>query len=162
MTYHQPHPKIPRDNPGGATVASLSALDGAQALAVLLYRDWLDGADGQDRVRDVFVQNLDQGQAAIAIQGWGALIDELMRHARRPLMRHALSCPCVGADEAAFAQILSLAACGEREEVLLILSLLIRADRTLCALVAAESAGRAIHRSALALARARPVSASLH
>ncbi len=61
-------------------------------------------------------------------------------------MRHAVTCRCVGADEAVIAQVLSLAARGEREDAMLILSLLVAGDRLLPAVHIAQQAGLVVLR----------------
>ncbi|CAM4308631.1 hypothetical protein [Palleronia rufa] len=162
MSLQHPVNDACRTNPGGAAVASLPALDGAQALSVLMYRDWFGGAEGRRRVEAVLSEALGPDRAHGALEDWDQLLEELVRHARRPLMCHHPSCQCVGADEAVFAQTLSLAAEGEREEAMLMLSLVIRADRLLVALNAAERAGRAVRWCARSLCRARAGGTPVH
>lgn len=54
-------------------------------------------------------------------------------------MRHALHCKCLGADEACFANFIATAATGEREDAMLIATLIVRADvAPLIASLAAE------------------------
>ncbi|RYH02612.1 hypothetical protein EU805_08290 [Salipiger sp. IMCC34102] len=148
-------------NPGGATVGDLRGMSGDGALAILMYRDWFDGEMGRARVADVFVQAIPR-EASAAMSNWTTLMSELVTHARRPLVRHGLQCHCVGADEAVFAQLLNLASHGEREEAMLMLSLLMPADRTLCALQAAESCGCTLRRCALRMANTPPPNAKIH
>lgn len=161
MTAAFDRPTSDSQNPGGATVGDLHAIEGDRALAILMYRDWFDGTDGRERVASVFDQALgSEGDHALAT--WTTLMTELVVHARRPLIRHGLSCRCIGADEAVFAQILALAMAGEREEALMILSLLIPADRSLPALHAAERCGCNLRRCALRFASAIPADSTLH
>ncbi|SFI89893.1 hypothetical protein [Celeribacter neptunius] len=63
------------------------------------------------------------------------------RHARRPLCPHAMSCDCLGADEAVLAQFVRLAAKGQREDACLMAMLLIRADVAPLAVSLAEQLG---------------------
>lgn len=150
-------------NPGGATVASLRALDDVQVLAVMLMRDGFDGPQGLARVHDAFVEILGKDAGPAAAEHWTGFARFLLAHARRPLMRHALTCPCVGADEAVVAQLLHLAATGAREDAILILTLLVPADRALCAVTLAENAGLAVMRAARTAAwRPAPTIPRLH
>ncbi|CUH33565.1 hypothetical protein JSE7799_00994 [Jannaschia seosinensis] len=158
MTFSFSPPKAPA-NPGAAPVAHLHSLGRVQALAVLLFRDWFEGPAGRARAGDLFRQGL--GSAAEgAILQWADFAEVLAANPRRPLMRHDLTCTCVGADEAVMAHVLALAAEGAREDAMLILSLLVPGDRLLPAMHAAEQAGLAVLRTAVALDRDRH--ATLH
>lgn len=140
-------------NPGGAAVASLRGLGQMQAMAVMMMRDGFSGPAGQQRVREVFLHTLGTEAGTAAADAWDDFAGFLLAQARRPLMRHALPCPCVGADEAVVAQILHLAATGAREDAMLTLTLLVPADRALCAEARAEAAGLAVMRAARIAAR---------
>ena len=142
-----------RPNPGGATVADLHALDDDQALAVMMMRDWFEGPDGMWRVRDAFVHTLGEKAGEDAADAFGGFLRFVVAEARRPVMRHALACRCVGADEAVLAQILALAATGAREDAMLTLALLVPADRAFCEIARAEAAGLATLRAARIAAR---------
>ena len=148
MSAHDPGLADGRANPGGAAVADLRAMDGEQALAVLLFRDSFAGPEGTARIRALFATAMGPAGGAEAFEAWSALLRALTRHARRPLVRHGLGCLCVGADEAALAQILRLAARGQREDAMLCLSLLMPGDRLMLAMGDAETAGRAVMRAA--------------
>lgn len=151
MTLHNPlsppHGALP--GPGAATVGDIRRMDGAQALAVMLLRDWFDGPDGRGRVARTFERALGPLAGPAAHQAWSEVMDVLSRDVRRPVMRHALSCRRVGADEAVIAHVLALAARGEREDAMLILSLLVPGDRLILTIHAAERAGLALMRVAL-------------
>ncbi|WP_371155174.1 hypothetical protein [Jannaschia sp. 2305UL9-9] len=148
MTIHDPLSPASQStgNPGGATVADLRALDSLQSLIVLMFRDWCDGPDGQQRVTQVFQGALGRLPGDTGLAAWIEMMAILSDDVRRPVMRHALTCRCVGADEAVIAQVLSLAGQGEREEAMLVLSLLVSGDRLLMAVNAAERAGLACMR----------------
>lgn len=153
MTFPFTPPASPV-NPGAMPVAHLHGLDRVRALSVLLYRDWFEGPEGRARVGDTFRQSL--GPAAEgAILRWADFAEELAASPRRPLMRHDLTCPCVGADEAVTAHVLALAAEGAREDAILILSLIVPGERLLQAAHAAEQAGLVVLRAAIAMDRAR-------
>ena len=157
MTVHETIARRPPPDPGaeagGATVGDLRAMDGARALAILMFRDWFEGGCGQARVADLFEEALGAAAGPVATDAFGACLDGLGRHARRPLVRHALQCNCVGADEAVFAQLLESAATGAREDAMMILSLIVPGDRGVLLLREAEAAGLAIMRVARTMAR---------
>lgn len=149
MSAYRPIPPVPTvPNPGGATVTDLGAMEGSQALSVMVLRDWFDGPQGRARVGATFAEVLGAAAAAPAIAAWTELGDLISDGTRRPVMRHAVTCRCVGADEAVIAQALSLAARGEREDAMLILSLLVAGDRLLPAVHVAQQAGLAVLRLA--------------
>lgn len=162
MTLHHRQERFTALTAGAVAVGTLTTMDPAGALAVLLFRDWRDGPIGRERAGAVIAEALDARAARDAIGAWDALLDELDRHARRPLAAHGIGCACVGADEAIVAQALSLAARGEREDAMLIFSLIMRADRLPCVMAAAETAGRAVMRCAVAMCRCRPAGTALH
>lgn len=135
-----------RPNPGGATVADIRTLDGLQSLAILMFRDWFDGPAGRTRVEQVFEGALGTGAGVAGLDAWDEMMTVLSDGVRRPVMRHSLTCQCVGADEAVIAQVIALAGRGEREDAMLILSLLVSGERLLPAIHSAERAGRALMR----------------
>ncbi|CTQ51457.1 hypothetical protein [Jannaschia donghaensis] len=157
MTWHDPvlPPDPYRLTRGGAPVADLRTLDGFQALSVMLFRDWFDGDEGRARVAHAFETALDGQAGTAALTAWEEMMDVLSHGVRRPLMRHDLTCRCVGADEAIVAQILTLAARAEREDAMLILSLLVPAERLLPATHIAQRAGLAVMRIDLRTRRRR-------
>ncbi len=71
MSAYRPiSPVMPVPDPGGATVADLSAMEGSQALCVILLRDWFDGAQGRARVGATFADALGAAAAVPAILAW--------------------------------------------------------------------------------------------
>ncbi|WP_299650775.1 hypothetical protein [uncultured Jannaschia sp.] len=144
MSLHDP--LTPPPNPGAATVADLQAMDGAQALGVMLLRDWFDGPEGRTRVEGVFAEAFGPAGGDMAREAWADFAALLTSGTRRPVMRHAVTCRCVGADEAVIAQVVTLAARGEREDAMFVLSLLVPGDRLLSAVQTAERAGIALLR----------------
>ncbi|MDB2407774.1 hypothetical protein N9W17_04535 [Jannaschia sp.] len=151
MSLHDPlFPEhFTRSNPGAATVADIRTLDGFQSLTIMMLRDWFDGPAGRTRVEQVFEGALGQGAGAAGLDAWDEMMTVLSNGVRRPVMRHSLTCQCVGADEAVIAQVIALAARGEREDAMLILSLLVSGERLLPAIQSAERAGRTLMRITL-------------
>ena len=149
MTIHNPlTPPQPASLAGAAPVADLRALDAARALAVLMFRDWFDGPCGQERVCGMFCDVLGDDTGPVAFEAWSDCLDSLARHGRRALVHHVADCNCVGADEALVAQLFDSAASCAREDALMILALIMPADRGWLVLPSAERAGLAILRVA--------------
>jgi hypothetical protein len=143
----------PASEHGLAAVGELRAMPPARSLAIRLLRDGLAGGPaGRRRMAALLAAALGPQGAAPAIAAWEDLAGALALHARRPLRLRPVACALVGADEAAASLAIGLAAQGEREEALLMLSLLVRADRMLPALDAAERWGLSLER----VARGRP------
>ncbi|MEP5153663.1 hypothetical protein [Planktotalea sp.] len=115
-------------NRGGTAVGFLNELDSVEAAAVIYLRLWCNGADSQMQVRNDFICTLGAEKGARALQSFEQLCDLCARHGRRPLMRHSVQCKCLGSDESCFANFIASAAMGEREDAMLIATLLVRAD----------------------------------
>ena len=102
---------------GGAPVGQLDELDPHRARAVSLYR--LACAGERERLVDAFAARLPPAEVAEAMAGLSRLMRALTDGAPRPLVYHGETCPCVGAHENAFAELLAAAATGSEEDALL-------------------------------------------
>ncbi|HMQ92825.1 MAG TPA: hypothetical protein PKA33_10500 [Amaricoccus sp.] len=138
---------------GGATVGHVAELDAVAAGAVICLRRWCDGPAAQAQMREDFARALGPEAGGSAMRAFEELCDLCARHGRRPLMRHHVACKCIGADEACFANFVALASEGDREDAMLIATILVRADIAMCLLARAEAFGLALKRMSL---RARP------
>jgi hypothetical protein len=140
-------------NRGGAAVGFITELDGIEAASVIYLRLWCDGPEAQAQVGDDFASSLGPEQGRKALKSFEDLCSLCCRHGRRPLMRHSLQCKCLGADESCFANFIAAAATGEREDAMLIATLLVRPDMApLIASLAAE-VGHAFMRMRLSAPR---------
>lgn len=113
---------------GGRAVGRLTQLDDFEACLVLYLRLWSDGIEGQTAVWNDLAAGLGPTRGRTALTAFESIIGALARHGHRPLMRHAVHCACLGADEACFARFVATAAVGEREDALLMAMLLVRPD----------------------------------
>ncbi len=129
-------------SPGALPVGTLDPLAPLPGLAVRALRRWCDAGPG--------ALAAELGPAAPAFD---ALCRGCLAACRRPLLRHAAACPCLGADEAAFARLLELAAEGAREDALMLACAMVRPDCALALLPLAEQAGLALARALLRPAR---------
>lgn len=124
-------PNLSKTTRGGTAVGQLSDLDPIEAAAVLYLRLWSDGESGHERLRADFIGSLGLTHGRAALGAFDDLCLHCARYGRRPLMRHALSCSCLGADECCFANLVALAGEGEREDAAMIASLIVRPDLAL-------------------------------
>lgn len=129
---------------GGAPVARLDELGAGEARVVRAFRHWCDGPPGLAVLGPELKAGLGARRAASALAHFDDCCRLAVGHARRPLVRHSVGCPCVGGDEAAIARLCASAAAGEREDAMLIACLLVRADMAGALAAAAEVAGIAL------------------
>lgn len=134
---------------GGAPVGLVSDLGAAEILAVLYLRLWSDSDRGRDEVALALARGLGEAQGEAAVLAFDALFDLCCRYGRRPLLHHNVTCRCLGADEACFANFVVGAAEGEREDAILMATLLVRADAAPMLAEIACDVGLALCRMAL-------------
>lgn len=146
----------PSSRRGGAPVGFLSDLDPVGAGAVLYLRLWNEGEAARVQVRRDFATYLGQRPGHEAVRALEQICEICARHGRRPLMRHSVSCRCLGGDESCFAVFVSAAGDGDREDAMLIAMTLIRADMAPCLVGHAEELAIALKRMTLAAVAADP------
>jgi len=146
---------------GGVAVGQLADLSPADAAAVLCLRLWTSGRRGREAVRAEFTEMLGEGEGHAATDVIDVLLDLCAAHGRRPLACHGAACACLGADEACFAHLLGAAAEGQREDAMLLATLLVRPDMAPVLADLARDAGLALRRLTLR-AGARPGPRTLH
>jgi hypothetical protein len=132
-------------NPGGAAVGRLAELPPLERQVIRCVRLWSAGPGGQRTLQDELAPRYGPAAARLAAD-LGELLTATVRNARRPLMGHAVDCPCAGSDECVFARFVALAAEGAREEAVLIAALLVRADLALGLAALAERIGLGLMR----------------
>ncbi|SLN51203.1 hypothetical protein [Pseudooctadecabacter jejudonensis] len=138
---------------GGAPVGYLTELDAVEAASVIYLRLWSDGPDAKSQVWTDFANTLGADQGRRALKSFDQLCSLCAQHGRRPLMRHGIHCKCLGADESCFANFIATAALGEREDAMLIATLLVRADVAPLLASLAADVGFALKRMCLAAPR---------
>ena len=140
---------------GAAPIGQIRDLDPLEASAVLYLRLWCDGPDAQQQVWNGFSGLLGSAAARDAVGALEDLCRICVQHGRRALMRHHPTCECLGADEACIANLVAHATEGEREDALLIATLLVRPDVSPLLAAAAQTLGLALKRMALRADNAR-------
>ncbi|NRB36812.1 MAG: hypothetical protein HRU31_19255, partial [Rhodobacteraceae bacterium] len=100
--------------------------------------------DAQAQVWSDFAQTLGPARGRHALKSLETLCQVITDHARRPVMRHEVTCACLGADEAIFAHFIAASGAGEREEAMMFAMLLVRADFAPLMLAEAEALALAL------------------
>jgi len=137
------------DMRGGFPVAGFDTLSGAERVLVRAMRHWSDGPEGQDHIARLLLEVMGEARAKTCQRALNDVMGLIGRHGRRKLIRHQPHCSCVGADEAVFAHFIMLAATGEREDAMLVGSLIVEGPLLLPLTEAARQAGLYLHRSTL-------------
>lgn len=109
---------------GGAPVAALNRLYAWEANTVVNLRMWCEGPDGQSQVWSEYQQALPESSARDEFHAFENLVSEVVSHADRPLVRHAVGCSCVGSDECIFLHLVRTASAGHMNDAALIATLL--------------------------------------
>jgi len=135
---------------GGAAVAVLNRMEPWEANTVIHLRLWCDGPAGQEKVLSDYRRALPGKRAEQQCHCFECLLRTVIASAHRPLVRHALGCACVGADENILINMMKTAADGHLNDAALIATLLsgpAQAERI--ALLAGEvgTTARQIHTS---------------
>jgi hypothetical protein len=113
---------------GAAPVGFITELEGVEAASVIYLRLWCNGPESQSNVLNDFSTGLGAKQGREALQTFEHLCSLCSQYGRRPLMRHSVSCKCLGSDESCFANFIGTAANGDRDDAMLIATLLVRPD----------------------------------
>lgn len=149
---------------GATAVGVLSTLPPIEFLSISFLRLWNEGPDGQAQIWNKLACELSPNEGRKVLKDFETTIALFAAYARRPLVHHCVNCTYIGADEATFASMVSLASEGEREEVLLQAMTLLRCDIALIVLPLLTSFGLALRRITLNTMRSThsPVLQSLH
>jgi len=133
---------------GGAPVGHVTELGPVEAGAVLYLRLWSEGQAGRDAMIRDFEVTCGPSEGGRAARAFGELCDLCAGCGRRPLMRHGVTCRCLGADESCFANLVAAAGAMEREDAMLLATLLVRPDVAPALVGLAETVGVALQRMA--------------
>ncbi len=149
-------------NRGSAPVGYITELGPVEAGAVLYLRLWCDGPDAQAQVWNDFATALGAEKGRKVLKSFETLCDLCVRHGRRPLMRHHVTCKCLGADESCFANFVGYASDGEREDAMLIAINIVRPDIAPVLVSVAQDFGFALKQMALKASRPITKPKTLH
>lgn len=135
---------------GGLPVAAFDSLPETEQIVVRTLRHWAEGPNGAVQIAGLLRARMPEGAAIDCHRLLGDVFGVIARHGRRKLVRHHARCPCVGADEAVLAHFVTLAATGEREDAMLVGSLMVAGAVLLPFTEAARQAGLHLRRAVLA------------
>ena len=113
---------------GAAAVGYLHDLTPIEASAVLYLRLWCEDPDAQEKINSDFRIGLGVDRGDDAYAALSRLTQLIVQNGRRPLMRHALECRCIGADESCFATMIASAAENDHEDSMLLASVMVKAQ----------------------------------
>ncbi|MEM9580542.1 MAG: hypothetical protein AAF891_07620 [Pseudomonadota bacterium] len=109
---------------GGATVSALSHMEAWESSLILNLRLWCEGPQGQSQIWRDYHRSLPKQQAHEMCAAFETLMRTLIDCAYRPLVRHDVSCACVGSDECVFVNLVRVASDGHLNDAALISTLL--------------------------------------
>lgn len=134
------------DRRGGAAVGRIVDLGAIEAGAVLCLRLWHEAPASPERMD--FERNMGRFGGRTALDAIGGICAIWQEFGRRPMVRHHLRCDCLGADEACVAQLVQAALLGDRDDAMMLATLMVRADHAPRLVAHAERAGAALARLA--------------
>ncbi|APG46233.1 hypothetical protein [Phaeobacter porticola] len=154
---------------GGATVGLLTELPALEANVVRHLRHWFGG----DETRIALLHELQTSLGPVigrqAYENFGRLCNFCVTEGRRPLVRHGMTCTCLGADENCFANLVAAAARGEYEDASLLASLIVQPRQAQRAAILAARIGMVLDQLSAQQAspaahstQLQPLSATLH
>lgn len=129
---------------GGAAVGRLADLNPVEAGAVMYLRLWSEAAEGRSLAEGEMASGAEENARVFA------LLDQMFglcaRHGRRPLVRHGVTCACLGADENCFAQMVAAASEGARDDAMMMALLIVRPDLAPALVALSEQFGLVLRR----------------
>lgn len=146
--FAEPAPQVPR---GAAPVGVLSELPLLEQGVVLLLRQWCVDEAGRIAVAQDFTFALGNDRGTQAVNLFAHLVVLMVGHGRRPLMRHDISCSCIGGDESVVAQMVAAASAGDREDAMAFALTMMPAEIAYEAVQTAEPLGLLLHTIAVRL-----------
>lgn len=150
---------------GGAAVGLLTDLPPLEAGAVRYFRYWFSGSEARADLRQAFSGTLAPDLADSAFDCFGQLCDFCVTHGRRPLVRHGMTCSCLGADENCFANLVAAATQGEVADAELLASLIVTPQKAQTLSTLAAQTGLFLQRMTNGVPQRRcyrPGSATIH
>lgn len=137
------------DMRGAAAVSRLATLPEPEQWLVRCLRQWCELPAPSGELEASLGTCLGPARAHYCLHALDEMLGILARHGRRSLMRHQANCVCVGADEAVFAHFVMVAAAGEREDAMLLASLLVEGPLLVPLVEAARQVGLCFRQAAL-------------
>ncbi|GAB4285865.1 MAG: hypothetical protein Kow0058_05250 [Roseovarius sp.] len=140
---------------GAAAVAAIDSLSGPEQFLVRALRcASAPPPGGMARIMRMLEGRMGTQAARRAHDALGEMFEIIACHGRRPLRHHAPGASCIGADERVFAHFVMLAATADREDAMLVGSLIVQGSLLLPFVDAARRAGLELLRAELRRPRA--------
>lgn len=133
---------------GAAAVGTLNELPAVELAAIVYLRAWCAGGADRRKIDRDFRLVMGDDAGMTAAEDFDTLIGALLRHARRPFMRHGLGCKCFGGDESAFANMMAAAAGRNRDDALLFAGILVTGHAVWAIVQSADRLGQVFLRLA--------------
>ena len=130
----------PQPSRGGAPVGFLTELTQTEAASICFLRQWCESPQTQKQAIKDLTDLLGSIHGPAAINSLGQICNLFTQFSRRPVMWRHPKCPCLGADESCFANLVAEAVWGDREDAMLI----VRADCAPGLVALAEQFGLAL------------------
>ncbi len=137
---------IDHAHPGGEAVGQLKHRSPWEVALIVGLRHWCDGPLGQATIQSDFSLALSESAAQRVYASFDQLLRLILQHAHRPLVRHDIDCPCCGADEAVFAQLVRTATSGDLHDAALMATLLAGPAKAELIAILAGEVGSAMQR----------------
>ncbi|MBR9762707.1 MAG: hypothetical protein GYB53_04040 [Rhodobacteraceae bacterium] len=145
---------------GAEPVARITALPFQEALLIGALRARAADAEARAQFSAELGDLMGPQRAAETEAALEDFFEITLRHVRRPVMRHGLTCSCVGADEAVLAHLMTISTSGEREDAMLMACLLVRPDMAPAVVSQARTLGLVLLRGASEAVRPAPAGSS--
>ena len=97
---------------GGATVGYMVDIEEEEFLFISYFRSYCDGYESRIKLQDVFISNLGVEEGYATLDALDSFCELIYKKGRRQLIRHDVSCECIGADENCLCQLV-FSACEE-------------------------------------------------
>ena len=105
---------------GGATVGYMVDIHQEEALFISYFRSCCDGYEGRLRLQEVLISNFGIENGYATLNALEQFCELIYKKGRRQLIRHEISCECVGADENCLSQLVFSACEDDLEDAKLI------------------------------------------
>jgi len=109
---------------GGATVAYIGDIKEEESIFISYFRTYCDGYESRIKLEEVFLSTFGIEEGYSSLDALERFCELIFKKGRRRLVRHDISCECVGADENCLCQLI-FSACEDNLEDAKLISMLI-------------------------------------
>ena len=109
---------------GGSPISVLSALTRTEFLSIFYLRCFSENINSKKVLADEFSYYLGKKRGLKVLSSLDNLYDLLLKKGRKDLILHSISCNYVGVDENSFIHLISCSICKEKNDALLIATIM--------------------------------------